>query len=231
MRKSLDPIASAVETALAESTRSVPSLRTLRRECSKQIKTSSGPAVLRLALRLLKGGAMAHRFIAYELILHHGEAANRIGVKQLKQLGVGLDSWAAVDTFACYLSGRAWRAGQITDAVIHEWAASPDRWRRRAALVSTVPLNSISQGGRGDAERTLAVCRLLLDDRDDMVVKAMSWALRELAKRNPRAVADFTERHRDRLAARVLREVGNKLKTGRKNPRPANFHQARGRRA
>jgi 3-methyladenine DNA glycosylase AlkD len=31
---------------------------------------------------------------------------------------------------------------------------------------------------------TLEVCRALIDDRDDMVVKALSWALRELANRN-----------------------------------------------
>jgi 3-methyladenine DNA glycosylase AlkD len=63
------------------------------------------------------------------------------------------------------------------------------------------------------------VCTGLLDDRDDMVVKAMSWALRELAKRNPRAVRTFLSEHGDRLAARVRREATNKLTTGRKSPR------------
>ena len=32
--------------------------------------------------------------------------------------------------------------------------------------------------------RTLAVSRRLVDDHDDMVVKAMSWALREIAVHN-----------------------------------------------
>ena len=136
----------------------------------------------------------------------------------LEQLGAGLDSWVAVDCFACYLAGPAWRNGQVSDRLIHRWARSADRWWRRAALVSTVPLNSRSQGG-GDAVRTFAVCERLLDDRDDMVVKALSWALREAAKRDPAAVRDFVAGRRDRLAARVLREVGNKLTTGRKNPR------------
>jgi 3-methyladenine DNA glycosylase AlkD len=56
----------------------------------------------------------------------------------------------------------------------------------------------------------------LLEDRDDMVVKAMSWALRELAKRDPGAVRAFLSKHGARLAARVRREVGNKLTTGLK---------------
>ena len=131
-----------------------------------------------------------------------------------------MQGWGEVDTVA-YLAGLAWREGQVSDEVIHRWAHSPNRWWRRAALVSTVPLNAKSQGGRGDARRTLAVCRLLLEDRDDMVVKAMSWALRALAMREPRVVGDFVDAREDVLAARVVREVRNKLRTGRKSGRPA----------
>jgi 3-methyladenine DNA glycosylase AlkD len=75
-----------------------------------------------------------------------------------------------------------------------------------------------SQGGRGDVDRTLAVCRLLVDDQDDMVVKAMSWALRQLVVHDPDAVNQFLDAHEEVLAARVKREVRNKLTTGLKNP-------------
>jgi len=113
-------------------------------------------------------------------------------------------------------------AGQVPDALIARWARSRDRWWRRAALVSTVPLNLPARGARaeqGDAPRSLAVCELLVADRDDMVVKALSWALRELARRDPQAVRAFVQAHGPDLAARVRREVDNKLRTGLKNPR------------
>ena len=48
-----------------------------------------------------------------------------------------------------------------------------------------MPLNLRAAGGTGDAERTLAVCAQLAADRDDMVVKALSWALRELIVWDP----------------------------------------------
>jgi 3-methyladenine DNA glycosylase AlkD len=85
--------------------------------------------------------------------------------------------------------------------------------------VSTVPLNVKSHGGTGDAKRTLAVCRLLVDDRDDMVVKALSWALRALSKREPNRVEAFLKKYEERLASLVKREVRNKLTTGRKDGR------------
>jgi len=69
-----------------------------------------------------------------------------------------------------------------------------------------------------DAGRTLKVCRLLVDDHDDMAAKAMSWALRELIVHDPAAVRGFLERYADQPAARVKREVRNKLETGLRNP-------------
>ena len=48
-----------------------------------------------------------------------------------------------------------------------------------------------------------------------MVVMAERWAGRALAPWDPAAVMAFLDRHDVRLAARVKREVGNKLRTGR----------------
>ena len=55
----------------------------------------------------------------------------------------------------------------------------------------------------------------LVADHDDMVVKALSWALRTLVAWD--AVRRFLREHTDQLAARVKREVTNKLETGLKN--------------
>jgi 3-methyladenine DNA glycosylase AlkD len=62
------------------------------------------------------------------------------------------------------------------------------------------------------------VCRILAGDRDDTVVKALSWVLRELVQREADAVQQFLDEYDNVLAARVKREVQNKLKTGLKNP-------------
>jgi 3-methyladenine DNA glycosylase AlkD len=59
---------------------------------------------------------------------------------------------------------------------------------------------------------------MLVDDHDDMIVKALSWALRELAVHDPGAVREFLSKNERVLAARVKREVRNKLETGLKNP-------------
>ena len=198
---------------------SAEEIRQVRREFSKRLKDAAPHVVIELAMLLLEVPQLEYRFVAYELVHHHPHSLHHLNAWQLEQLGRGIASWSAVDTFAIYLSGPVWRERRVPNALIHGWARSADRWWRRAALVSTVPLNSKAQGGSGDAYRTLQVCRLLERDRDPMVAKALSWALRELAKREPRAVREYLSSRRDVLSALVLREVSNKLRTGLKNPK------------
>jgi 3-methyladenine DNA glycosylase AlkD len=193
-------------------------VRALRREYSLRLREAPPGLVIGLALRLSRVPLTRNRFVACELVRHHPGALSRLGARQLVRLGRGIASWDGVDCFAVCLAGHAWRGRRVPDSLIHGWARSADRWWRRAALVSTVPLNCRAQGGTGDRRRTLRVCRLLERDRDPMVAKALSWALRELAKRDPGAVRGYLAARAGVLPALVLREVRNKLETGLKNP-------------
>jgi 3-methyladenine DNA glycosylase AlkD len=196
--------------------RNTPNMRAIRRKTSQALKSTSPDFVLELARRLCR--REGYRWFAYELLEAHKLAFRRLGEAELEELGRGINSWWTTDAFARTLSGPAWRDGQVSDALILKWACSPDLWWRRAALVSTVALNVRSRGGKGDVPRTLQVCQILVSDHEDMVVKALSWALRELVVHDPAAVRVFLAQHDQALAARVKREVMNKLRTGLKNP-------------
>jgi 3-methyladenine DNA glycosylase AlkD len=210
-------VAAAIDAEIkALAAPSTPAMRALRRRYTRILKQASPDVVLQLARKLLDNDD--YRWFAYELIQSHAAAFARMGAAELEELGQGINSWWTVDAFARTLSGPAWLNGHVRDTLILEWARSNDRWWRRAALVSTVALNVRSQGGRGDVPRTLQICGVLATDHDDMVVKAMSWALRELVVHDADAVRAFLDEHDAVLAARVKREVKHKLKTGLKNP-------------
>ena len=193
-------------------------VRAVRREYVRSTKELADKDVLKACAALIARRRVP-RFLADEWLAARADAFGLLTGKQVERLGEGMSSWDQVDCFACILSGRAWKEGLIGDAAVVKWAKSRDRWWRRAALVSTVPLNLKARGGEGDARRTLAICRLLLDDRDEMVVKALSWALRVLAMRDADSVRQFLAENGDRMAALVRREVRNKLETGLKTPR------------
>ena len=194
--------------------RNTASIRRLRRGLSASLSSEQPSLVFELASVLI--GDFGLRWVAYEVGANHEASYLQLDDKVVEQLGSGIDSWHTVDAFARILAGPAWRDDLIGDETIFRWARSPDRWWRRAALVSTVALNVRSRGGTGDAERTLAVCSRLASDADDMVVKALSWALRELVVHDAGIVARFLNEHENQLASRVKREVRNKLETGLK---------------
>jgi 3-methyladenine DNA glycosylase AlkD len=196
---------------------STPAWRPLLRRWSAELAGEAPQVVIRLAEQLVGRGTW-ERLTAYELLARHPGGIEQLDLRSIQRLATGLCDWPGVDTFGCYVAGPAWRKGCLAIRDVHAWTRSADRWQRRLALVCTVALNVRARGGQGDAERTLGVCRRLVEDRDDMVVKALSWALRALVHWDREAVREFLAQHDARLAARVIREVGNKLRTGLKNP-------------
>lgn len=166
--------------------------------------------------RLMAQGA---RQFANGVFTAFPDARRTLNTRRIEKLARGNSGWSEVDFFASAVSGPAHLEGQITDACLMRWSASQNLWERRLALATTTVLNTKSRGGYGATSLTIAICETAVNDREDMVVKALSWALRALAPWNPPAVESFLDRHGDALAARVQREVRNKLDTGLKNPK------------
>ncbi len=194
--------------------------RAICRKYSALVSKATAEYVMSLARELLF--SYGHRWQSYELIAAHKQAFSSLREAELTELGQGIDSWWSTDSFARTLSGPAWQEGLVEDELFARWAVSTDLWWRRAALVSTVAFNIRSHGGQGDTRRTLAICRILAADHEDMVVKGLSWALRELVYFDRHAVEVFLTEFDAVLAGRVKREVGSKLRTGLKNKRRNN---------
>jgi 3-methyladenine DNA glycosylase AlkD len=204
-------------TALEVFGTSMPDARKLASSLAAELKAAPSSEVLLLCQALVDAGSMEGRIVAYLLLARDRQLVDGLGGRALDELGRGNDNWATADAFACMVVGPSWTRGADRDATVLRWARSRDRWWRRIALASTVALNQKSKGGSGDVARTLRVCRLLVADHDDMVVKAMSWALRTLAAVEREPVEVFLAEHETALHKRVLREVRRKIATGKKS--------------
>jgi 3-methyladenine DNA glycosylase AlkD len=207
-------VAETVRAVHALPVRDTPSIRAVRRELSKKLQRENARDVVAVGKRLIDRGL---RWVGYEVISKHRGALESLTVREVEALGRGVHSWDTVDAFGCLLAGPVYLRKQISDADVVRWARSKDVWWRRTALVATTVLNS--KGAGGDAKRTIKIMTLLIDDREDTIVKAMSWALRSLAARKPAAAKTFLKENIDRLAARVIRETKHKLEHGVKNKR------------
>lgn len=196
------------------------------RDFAKQLLEESPDVVIDIAKRIWQTSDIMG--YAPRLLHFHPTALQRIRVRDLEIMGDSADTWGKVDQF-CSMTNTLWRIGWLSDARLRRWALSESRWWRRIALVTLVvkpPKNTPQRkllikthGRHHDPKRVLPICEMLVADRDDMVVKAMSWVLRDVSKAHPKAIRDFLKKHEDVLAARVVREVKNKLEYGVKNPK------------
>ncbi len=196
---------------------SVPNLKIVLKELKNQTKHYSLHDKIELAKELNRTSIFECQQLAFEYIGNDKCIASKLNENDIDKLEINLDNWLSVDYFGVLIVGNSWRNQNITFEKVKSYLDSKDFWIRRIAIVATVSLNQKARGGTGDATQTLEICKLVVSDHEDMIIKALSWALRELAKVEKQAVIEFIENYKDKLHKKVLREVLNKIELGTKN--------------
>jgi len=92
-----------------------------------------------------------------------------------------LDNWALVDVTCPELVGHLLSCHPALQDAIREWAGSPNRWVRRASIVSWLKLCK----RRECLDRIYAMAEPHFGDPDDLIQKANGWLLREAGKADP----------------------------------------------
>ena len=109
-----------------------------------------------------------------------------------------VNNWDLVDTSAEYVLGE-----YLFDRprfILFELAESDNLWWRRVAVLSTFAFIK-----RGDASTTLELAALLLNDREDLMHKAVGWMLREVGKRVDRSLlVGFLDEHAAEMPRTML---------------------------
>lgn len=129
-------------------------------------------ALLVLVLGVGKGDD-GHRKAVYDFYLGNTQHVN---------------NWDLVDSSAPAIVGGYLRDKPRTPLV--RLARSASLWERRIAVVATQHFIRLD-----DFDDTLAISRLLLADKEDLIHKATGWMLREVGDRDEAALAAFLDEH------------------------------------
>ncbi|UQE74470.1 DNA alkylation repair protein [Gordonia sp. PP30] len=110
-----------------------------------------------------------------------------------------VNNWDLVDCSADPLLGT-WLVERGDHTELLDWAASADLWERRVGVIGTFAFIK-----SGAAQPILDVAPLVIDDRRDLIQKALGWMLRELGKRvDRRLLEDYLEAHAAYLGRTAL---------------------------
>ncbi len=112
-----------------------------------------------------------------------------------------VDNWAACDTLCNHAVGDLVARFPGTVDSLKAWAASENRWMRRAAAVSLV----VPAKRGAFLDDAFAIADLLLLDGDDMVRKGYGWLLKEASRHHRDEVYAFVLARRDVMPRTALR--------------------------
>ena len=149
----------------------------------------------------------------------------KAALPMLEEMIVSGAWWDLVDALATHCLGDVLRAetaaggGASMRRTLRAWAAGPDLWKRRSAMLCQVLFKRDT-----DTELLFACIEPSLLDLDDgrgaprkgaapdirhdfFIRKAIGWALRSYARGEPDEVRQYVERHRARLSPLSIREA------------------------
>ena len=98
----------------------------------------------------------------------------------------GINNWDLVDASVHYIIGTAVINGIYDMQILDELSSSDSLWDRRMAMVSTWTIIRT-----GDIYPTLTLAKKLLDNKEDLMHKAIGWMLRESWKKEPTEIENF----------------------------------------
>ena len=118
-----------------------------------------------------------------------------------------INNWDLVDLTAPQIIG-AYLADK-PKGILFRWVRSKRLWDRRVAVLATFWFVRERR-----FTETLRLARVLLRDREDLMHKAGGWMLREVGKRDEKALRRFLDQNASRMPRTMLRYSLERLKPG-----------------
>ena len=117
-------------------------------------------------------------------------------------------TWAYVDGLAGDVAGNIVLADPVgAEPVLDRWAADPDFWVRRSALLALLILLKRTGVAPWCWHRFARYADAMADEKEFFVRKAIGWVLREVAKPRPDLVAGWLAPRMGRVSGVTLREA------------------------
>lgn len=118
-----------------------------------------------------------------------------------------LNNWDLVDLSVYKVWGDYLLYHPNDRKILFQYAKSKNLWERRMAIVATLALIKSFQ-----FKEILELVRILKEDREDLIQKALGWMLREVGKKDEAVLKNFLDQEATSLARTTLRYAIERLK-------------------
>lgn len=152
--------------------------------------------------KLLNSPIHEERLVSLLIIIEQYQKADEILKKELYEFYLKntrqVNNWDLVDLSAPKIVGD-YLLNQPRD-ILYKLAKSKNLWEKRISIVSTWTLIREHQ-----FEETLAISEILLNDKHDLIHKAVGWMLREVGKKDQAVEEEFLKKYSKTMPRTMLR--------------------------
>ena len=117
-----------------------------------------------------------------------------------------INNWDLVDLSADKIVGNYYYKNKDKINNLYKLAKSDNLWERRTSIVSTFYFIK-----NNNFKPTIDISLLLMNDRHDLIHKAVGWMLREVGKRNKKILLEFLNKNYRKMPRTMLRYSIEKL--------------------
>jgi 3-methyladenine DNA glycosylase AlkD len=151
---------------------------------------------------LLESAVHEERLLALLILVSKYAKGNEIAKKEIYKLYLKktkfINNWDLVDVTAHHIVGD-YLMNKNKDPLF-SLARSEDLWERRIAIIATFYFIRNER-----YEETLKIAKTLLDDKEDLIHKAVGWMLREVGKKDMATEETFLKQHYKEMPRTMLR--------------------------
>lgn len=109
-----------------------------------------------------------------------------------------INNWDLVDLSCHYILGN-WLLDKDRK-ILYQLARSKNLWEKRISIITTFAFVE-----KGQFTDSLRIAEILLNDKHDLIHKAVGWVLREIGKKDKKTEIDFLEKHYKAMPRTMLR--------------------------
>lgn len=151
---------------------------------------------------LIKSKFNEERFLALVILINQYQKASNNDKKFSYEFYIDnikyVNNWNLVDASAHHIIGAyLWDKDK---EYLFKLAKSENLWERRIAMVATWYFIR-----KNELNLTFKIVQLLLNDKHDLIHKAVGWMLREAGKKDEKQLIDFLNQHISQMPRTTLR--------------------------
>ncbi len=152
--------------------------------------------------QLIKSKVHEHRLIAILILVSKFKKSSESNKEEIFNFYLKntkhINNWDLVDLSASSIVGEF--LFEKDKKILYNLVNSENLWEKRISIIATFTFIR-----KNEFQDTLAISEILLQDKHDLIHKAVGWMLRELGKRNLELLKKFLKEHYNQIPRTTLR--------------------------